>query len=211
MDDQVAPDGSYWASQLRRTVRFAQAVETAIKNGATTFLEVGPGQALTQLVLQQPSNPNGLTALTSLGPNDADSTEIDSMLTTLGRLWLGGIEPDWKGFSSTEKRKRLALPTYPFERKSYWIAPPARKQVPLLSVPNALSRDGNGNGRLASVPAEASPVAQTALSTTPQPVVTADTQSNTCRVIEKQVQLMAQQLEALRRRAVAGKSNHGIQ
>jgi acyl transferase domain-containing protein len=211
MDQQVAPDGSYWASQLRRTVRFAQAAETAIKNGATTFLEVGPGQALTQLVLQQPADPNGLTALTSLGPNDANSTDMDSMLTSLGRLWLAGIEPDWKNFSSAEKRKRLTLPTYPFERKSFWIAPPAQKQVPLLSDPTAVSRDGRGNGRPAAAPGEASPVAQMEPSTTPQPFVTADTQSNTCRVIEKQVELMAQQLEALRRRAVAGKSDHVIQ
>ena len=211
MDDQVTLDGSYWAGQLRRTVRFGQAVETAIKNGATTFLEVGPGQALTQLVLQQPSKPSGLTALTSLGAYDATRADVECMITTLGRLWVNGIEPDWVGFYSTEKRKRMALPTYPFERKSYWIAPPAQgKHVPSLSVPTTVERDGTGNGKAVAAQSHASPaVALTESLTTPQPTGTADTQSTTCRLIEKQVELMAQQLEMLRRRAVARKANNG--
>lgn len=211
MDEQIAPEGSYWAGQLRRTVRFGQAIETAIKNGATTFLEVGPGQALTQLVLQQPSNPNGLTALPSLGPYDANPADMEPIFTSLGRLWLSGIEPDWNAFYSTEKRRRLALPTYPFERKSYWIAPPAQgKDLSSLGVPNAVGRNGTGDATPTVAQVEASPaIACAELPTTPQPTVTAGTQSNTCRLIEKQVQLMAQQLEMLRRRAVAGKSNNG--
>jgi len=211
MDDQVALDGSYWASQLRRTVRFGQAVETAIKNGATMFLEVGPGQALTQLVLQQPSSPNGRTSLTSLGPNDGTHADVESMLTTLGRLWLNGIEADWGEFYSTEKRRRVALPTYPFERKSYWIAPPTQGQhVPSLSVPTEVERDGAGNGKAIVPPGEAlSVVVGMEPLTTPQATGTADTQSTTCRLIEKQVQLMAQQLETIRKRAVAGKPNNG--
>jgi acyl transferase domain-containing protein len=212
MDEQATLDGLYWASQLRRTVRFAQAVETAIKNGATTFLEVGPGQALTQLVLQQPSKPSGLTALTSLGPCDDAPADVESMLTSLGRLWLSGIEPHWPGFYSTEKRKRVALPTYPFERKSYWIAPPAqRKQVPVPSISKGVERNDNGRVGPAAKP-EVSPfVGHAQPSPAPQPMVAGATQSNTYRVIEQQVQLMAQQLEMLRRRAVRGKAIHGKQ
>jgi acyl transferase domain-containing protein len=211
--EQATLGGSYWAGQLRRTVRFSQAVETAIKNDTITFLEVGPGQALTQLVLQQPSNQNGRTALTSLGPCDETPTDVESMLTSLGRLWLSGIEPDWPGFYSAEKRKRVALPTYPFERKSYWIAPPARgKQVPVPSISKGAERNDNGNGTGPTASPEVSPfVGHAVPSPTPQPMVAAATQSNTCRVIEQQVQLMAQQLETLRKRTVRGKSNHGKQ
>jgi acyl transferase domain-containing protein len=45
------------------------------------------------------------------------------VLTTLGKLWLGGIKPDWDGFYANEKRRRIPLPTYPFERKRHWVEP----------------------------------------------------------------------------------------
>jgi acyl transferase domain-containing protein len=210
MDPQSAPDGPYWASQLRHTVRFGQAVETAIKSGATVFLEVGPGQALTQLTLQQPSKPAGFVAVTSLGAYDAKAIETEAMLSSLGRLWISGIEADWKKFYAHEKRNRLSLPTYPFERKSYWIAPPPQIQASAqINLTGASERKVNGNGKL--VESTPSPVAAPEITTSPQRGVAAETQLTACRLIEQQVQLMTQQLEMLRKRAVAGKSNHVTQ
>jgi acyl transferase domain-containing protein len=204
MNEREAPDGSYWAGQLRHTVRFGDAVETAIKGGATTFLEVGPGQALTQLVRQQPSNSNALTAIASLGPYNGDVTDLESLLSSLGRLWLLGIEPDWSGFYSSEKRRRVTLPTYPFERKSYWIAPPSQeKATPVQSAFDPAQQDAAGVSTLAAAEGEASPEgADVGLKS--QSAITADNKLNACRLIEKQVQLMAQQLEVLRKRAVVG-------
>lgn len=208
MNERGAPDGSYWAGQLRRTVRFGTAVETVIKGGANIFLEVGPGQALTQLVRQQASDPKALTALSSLGSYGAEQADLESVLTSLGRLWLIGLEPDWNGFYSNEKRRRLGLPTYPFERKSYWIAPPG--QIKNASAPGIRSEIDRvapavaGSGA-AQVGDSSEPVKN------PEPFVTADSSFNTCSLIEKQVQLMAQQLEMLRKRAVAGKTNDASQ
>jgi acyl carrier protein len=45
------------------------------------------------------------------------------MLTNLGRLWLAGVKVDWKAFHKDERRQRLSLPTYPFERRHYWVSP----------------------------------------------------------------------------------------
>src|SRR5205823_667138 len=57
----------------------------------------------------------------------ARETENDqaSLLNALGRLWLAGSAVDWRGFYSHERRHRLPLPTYPFDRKRYWIEPAA--------------------------------------------------------------------------------------
>ncbi len=201
IDQQSAPDGYYWAKQLRHTVRFGQAVETAIKNGASVFLEVGPGQALTQLVLQQTTKPKGLLAVTSLGAYDAKVGETEAILSSLGRLWLAGIEADWSEFYANERRKRLSLPTYPFERKSYWIAPPPQIQ-PLASA----AEKAAGNSKHVVEP---SPI----VTPTPpsQPSVPATVQLSACKLIEQQMQLMTQQLEMLRKRANTGKENHVIQ
>jgi acyl transferase domain-containing protein len=44
-------------------------------------------------------------------------------LNTLGQLWIAGTRVDWSGFSAGERRQRVTLPTYPFERQRYWIEP----------------------------------------------------------------------------------------
>jgi acyl transferase domain-containing protein len=41
----------------------------------------------------------------------------------LGNLWVAGVKPDWHGFYAGEQRRRVPLPTYPFERKSHWVEP----------------------------------------------------------------------------------------
>src|SRR5206468_4996554 len=49
--------------------------------------------------------------------------DVASMLTALGRLWLSGVPVDWPGFYAHERRYRLPLPAYPFERKRFWVEP----------------------------------------------------------------------------------------
>ena len=53
--------------------------------------------------------------------HDADLTVL---LNTLGRLWLAGVQLNWLAFYGTERRHRLPLPTYPFERQRYWVEAP---------------------------------------------------------------------------------------
>jgi acyl transferase domain-containing protein len=205
MSESEALDSTYWAQQLRHTVRFGQAVETAIQRGATTFLEVGPGQALTQLVLQQATKPKDLTVLPSLNIANSDRSELDTLLSSLGRIWTLGIEPEWSEFYSRETRQRVTLPTYPFERKSYWVAPPA--------IDKSKSTEKATPAATQSMPASNQP--STALKSTDEatasgaPQADGTTSLDARRVMEMQIQIMAQQLETIRKRAAAGRSNDG--
>jgi acyl transferase domain-containing protein len=201
MDKENGPDGAYWSGQLRRTVRFGQAIETALQAGATMFLEVGPGQALTQLIRQHATKPKNLVTLNSLGPNDGTPADLKGMLSSLGQLWINGIEPDWTEFYSKETRLRLALPTYPFERKSYWIAPPTNA-MEAVKTSAASQEVSSGNSKATNI-SPANPIL-------PNSALTSETRDTTCRLIERQVQLMTEQLEMLRKRAEGGRSN-GIQ
>ena len=49
--------------------------------------------------------------------------EQETITRSLGQLWTNGVTVDWKGYYQSEERKRVALPTYPFQRKEYWIEP----------------------------------------------------------------------------------------
>ena len=55
------------------------------------------------------------------------------MLTAIAHLWVGGVSIDWARFHDGERRRRVVLPTYPFERKRYWIEP--RKSSMVTAAP----------------------------------------------------------------------------
>ena len=116
-------DGRYWPKQVRSTVRFADALEAVLSDGHRLLLEVGPGGALGQFARQHPATSGDLNVLGTLDPATGAGGELSSMLRALGSLWTGGVEPDWNAFYAHEKRRRVPLPTYPFERKRYWVEP----------------------------------------------------------------------------------------
>ncbi len=116
-------DANYWGQQIRHPVRFMEALETLLNNTTLVLLEVGPGQTLTQLSWQHPAKTSEHVVLPSMSAVNDTVGEQAALLSTLGQLWLAGAQPDWDGFYANEKRRRVPLPTYSFERKRYWIEP----------------------------------------------------------------------------------------
>jgi amino acid adenylation domain-containing protein len=123
--DEQATDPLYFARHCRETVQFSAAVRRLQQDQSWCVLEVGPGQSLTTLVRQHEQGAaNPLIAVSSLAEAAVKQNEVAAMLSALGRLWLSGNEPDWKEVYAGQKRRHVSLPTYPFERKRYWIDPP---------------------------------------------------------------------------------------
>ena len=118
-----ATDPAYWLRQLRQPVRFAAALQELARDPDRVLLEVGPGRGLATLVRRQEGA--ALPAISSLGKPGEEAREEETLLTALGRLWLAGVEVDWQRFAAGEQRRRLSLPTYPFERRRYWLRPVA--------------------------------------------------------------------------------------
>ena len=115
----------YWARQLRETVRFADGLGNLLASSEQILLEVGPGQSLSAQVRRHPLKTPAHIAVSSMRhPQDQDS-DVALLLTALGRLWLAGVAINWPAFHAHERRRRVPLPTYPFERQRYWIDPPA--------------------------------------------------------------------------------------
>lgn len=138
MRPQDAVDPDYWVRHLRHTVRFADNLGALFERGAPLLLEVGPGQTLTTLARQHPAVPPGLPALTSLPPTreTLPTAELRELLTAGAGLWSAGATIDWAHFYGEERRRRVPLPLYPFERQRYWIDESAGADDPLPgSVP----------------------------------------------------------------------------
>ena len=118
-----ATSPGYWARHLRHTVRFAAGLHELLQEPHSILLEVGPGQTLSALAQRQRDKNSGQMVHSSLRRAPEQGSETAFLLHTLGQLWLAGIPVDWSGFSAGGRRQRIPLPTYPFERQRYWIAP----------------------------------------------------------------------------------------
>ena len=115
-----ATDPGYWARHLRQAVRFADGVRELVKDPQLVLLEVGPGNTLASLVRQHPEG-KGRGALSSLRHPKGREADLPVLLKTLGQLWLAGVEVDWSGFHARARRRRIPLPTYPFEGNRFWV------------------------------------------------------------------------------------------
>lgn len=122
---EQAVDPRYWASHLREPVRFADARRMVAEEYADSILlEVGPGSTLSALANHPAFRSAGQRAISSLGHVLDERGELDRVLEAVGSLWMEGAPIDWRAFWGSEKRNRTALPSYPFERKRYWIEAP---------------------------------------------------------------------------------------
>ena len=79
---------------------------------------------MSALARRHPDRAAEHSVLASLPSPREHESEVAGVLHTLGQLWLAGVEVDWPAFSARERRHRLPLPSYPFERQRYWMAPP---------------------------------------------------------------------------------------
>lgn len=132
---EEAMDTRYWTQHLRQCVCFSDGIAELLKDPAWIFLEVGPGQTLSSLakgVLTATESqlggaaeqaPISRTILSTIRHPRLVQDDEAFLLTNIGRLWLMGVEIDWQGFYQNEQRKRVSLPTYPFERQRFWIEP----------------------------------------------------------------------------------------
>ena len=113
-EDMTTP--AYWRRHLREAVQFTAGVRTMRALGIDTFVEIGPKPTLLGIARRcVPDEP--LAWLPSLAEGKDDRTQ---MLSSLGALYTRGVEIDWAGLERDRRRRRVPLPTYPFQRQRYW-------------------------------------------------------------------------------------------
>lgn len=120
--DQEATSPDYWVNHLRHTVRFADCLATLAEDGARIFLEVGPGRVLGSFA-KQLSHVKPQSVLPSLRHQNEEVDDAVFFATVEGRLWALGLRLDPERLWPGQPRRRLSLPTYPFQGQSYWIPP----------------------------------------------------------------------------------------
>ncbi len=150
-----ATDAGYWAGQLCATVRFAAGMDAILAEPDRVLLEVGPGETLGKLARQHPASQ--AAAIVASMPASGDG-EIgrDQTQHAIARLWLAGAEVDWDAYHAGESRRRVPMPTYPFQRRRFWVGGGNGSQLSLAGTgtgDGAWTGDGAGAGTLEVPPA----------------------------------------------------------
>ncbi|MEI6778929.1 MAG: SDR family NAD(P)-dependent oxidoreductase, partial [Chloroflexales bacterium] len=144
----TTPD--YWVRHVRAAVRFGDGIRTLHAQGVEIFLEIGPKPVLLGMVGELPTSalpppqpsPDGggsptpppiggrlgggpiashpPSLIPSLRPGQGN---WQTLLQSLATLYVRGVAIDWQSFDRDSVRQKVALPTYPFQRQHYWVAP----------------------------------------------------------------------------------------
>jgi phthiocerol/phenolphthiocerol synthesis type-I polyketide synthase E len=131
--DAEASDPAYWTRHMLGTVRFAEGIGELLGEPGRVLLEVGPGQTLSTFVRQRPQSTKEhapLAVIPSIRYAYDRKPDAQFLAEALGRLWLAGVEPDWRAYRAGERRRRVQLPTYPWEKQRYWVDLPPELAEP---------------------------------------------------------------------------------
>ncbi|MEM6793888.1 MAG: SDR family NAD(P)-dependent oxidoreductase, partial [Acidobacteriota bacterium] len=120
--DAQATSPDYWVEHCLRPVRFAACLEELARRGEPALLEVGPGRTLITLARKHGAALRELPAAASVEAH-AGRPDEEVLLGAVGELDSAGVAIEWRALHGGERRRRVGLPTYPFERESYFIDP----------------------------------------------------------------------------------------
>jgi acyl transferase domain-containing protein len=137
---EQATDPSYWARHLREAVRFGDGLATLLADGGWSLVEIGPGRQLTGLArLQIATRDRDAAPAPSLPGPGEKAGDRETLLAVAGRLWLSGVDIRIGG--PGEAGRRVPLPTYPYERRRFWIEPTAAADEPVQAPAGPLPVD----------------------------------------------------------------------
>jgi acyl transferase domain-containing protein/NADPH:quinone reductase-like Zn-dependent oxidoreductase/acyl carrier protein len=123
----------YWVQHVRKPVQFAAGLATTERRGCDIFIEIGPKPALLAMARRAVKN-SSILWLPSLNPGLDDWRQL---LRSVANVYERGVRIDWRALDRDYDRRRVTLPTYPFQRQRYWLT--------------------SGGGRSVSAPAPAAP------------------------------------------------------
>ncbi len=132
ISDAEATAASYWAAQIRQQVRFADACGSVLARGVDVVLEVGAAGGLATLVRGNvpPDRPAPLCVASQPGRSRDPARANRALSHAAGQLWANGVGLDWPALHGPERRRRVRVPTYPFDRARYSLLKSAATQPP---------------------------------------------------------------------------------
>ncbi|NEQ47701.1 MAG: SDR family NAD(P)-dependent oxidoreductase [Leptolyngbya sp. SIOISBB] len=122
----------YWVNHVRQPVQFAAGMATLAAEHYDTFIEIGPKPVLAAM------GQACLPAIEALWlPSLRPDADWQTLLTSLGKLYVAGATIDWAGCERSHPRQMVKLPNYPFQHQRYWVELPHSPTPPLPYAPTS--------------------------------------------------------------------------
>jgi phthiocerol/phenolphthiocerol synthesis type-I polyketide synthase E len=118
-------DPAYWERQMQAPIRFGQALGELHADPSQILLEVGPAAMLTGILRNSAEKPEEQPVVTSQ-LKVMGETDRAALLKAVAAVWAAGHRVDWKALHEGETRRRVSLPTYPFERRYFSLSTTGR-------------------------------------------------------------------------------------
>ncbi|MFJ7986250.1 type I polyketide synthase [Streptomyces sp. NPDC096351] len=131
--DTASMDAGYWFGNLRRPVRFQETVERLLADGFRVFVECGAHPVLTGAV-QETAESTG-RQVCAVGSLRRDEGGLRRFLTSAAEAFVQGVGVSWPALFDGTGARTVDLPTYPFQRRRYWLEsrPPAAPIEPAVA------------------------------------------------------------------------------
>ncbi len=108
----------YWVAHIREMVSFKTGMALLESEGVNSYLELGPNPVLIAMGMQNVKKSDNALWLPSLRKGRPDS---EQMLRSLSLWYKSGGDVNWDAFYKNRETNRISLPTYPFQRKKFWV------------------------------------------------------------------------------------------
>lgn len=114
--DDIA-NANYWVQHIPATVNFAEGIQTIYNEGCSILIEIGPKPTLLSFAKAINKNED-ILFLPLIKPESSNWSQV---FQTLSQLFVSGVKIDWENVDKYYANQKAQLPTYPFQRKSYWV------------------------------------------------------------------------------------------
>jgi acyl transferase domain-containing protein len=125
-EQSEVPDQTHFGRHIYHVPKPNDAREALLAEGCNAYLELGPARVFAPA--------DRVASETSLPSLDAPCDDWRSLLDTLAVLYTRGADIDWRAFDAPYRRRKLSLPTYPFQRQRHWLDFPDRNLEPAAPV-----------------------------------------------------------------------------
>ncbi len=139
----------YCLRHLGATAVSSRSMHSVAQGARKVLLEVGPGTALSACMLKVAGSCRHAVINSCRDPSDPEKDSA-ALMRAVGRVWQAGATVDWSLFNSRNASRRVALPTYPFERRRHWVERPGLRTATLGAAPPASPSGNRGPGSSSS-------------------------------------------------------------